>query len=238
MTSIDQPDKHGIRVVARRILVFVLVAMVLLTPLDLLHVVFGVRTAESDLYLTPLKFGLVGGVLGFLSFIIDPQPHRAKTSSTIFYGCCFASGYAATAMLSSNSLLVLLLAGLCLAQSFYMIKVSSSIKVLIETVPFALLLGTAGPLVEYIDVRLGGFNYRGTDGIPIWLPFLWTSGAFLLRALVGSTRGKAHVIAWLLTAVEPFAKFVVAMYNITVMSRERGLRRAWSTVMRQYGWKK
>jgi hypothetical protein len=235
--SIDQLNKQAVWVVIRRCLVFSLIAAILLTALDYLHIFFEVRTVGTNPYLTPIKFAAVGLFLSLLSFIIDSQPHKSKLTSTIVYGLIFALGYASTAIFSGNwPTLILIIAWFL--QAYLMVKFTSSIKELIETIPFALLLVVLGPLAEYLEVRQGLFSYRGSSSIPVWLPFLWANGAFFVRALVGSTRGKAHIIAWLLTAITPLVKVVViAMYFISAI-RERGWRSAWKTGLQLYGWKR
>jgi hypothetical protein len=239
-TSIDQLDRKSVWTVIRRCSVFTLVAGALLTALDFLHIIFGVRTIGAAPYLTPIKFAGVGFLLALLSFIIDPQPHKSKINSSIIYGTLFAIGYASTAIFP-GSIPIFILITLWFLQAYLMIKFNSSIKELIETIPFVVLLGTAGPLAEYIEVKKGLFYYVGATGIPGWLPLLWANGAFFLRALVGLTRGKAHIIAWLLTLIAPFARFIATGLFMFSVIRARGIVGAWHQryiVLQLYGWKK
>lgn len=236
--SIDQLTKREVWVIVRRILVFAGISAVLLTGLDALHVVFGVRTIGTQPWLTPVKFAVVGALLAFVSFILDARPHRARIFSTCFYGLVFSLSYAATALLPASTELTLLLVAAAVLQVAVMLGVTRGPIELVETVPFAVLLSTMGPLAEYIDVKLGGFSYRGTTGIPGWLPLLWGNGAFFVRALVGSTKGRAHVIAWLITAIAPIARFIAMLWYVVPKIRERGLRGAWNSGLRLYGFSK
>ncbi|HVI40647.1 MAG TPA: hypothetical protein VM577_08305 [Anaerovoracaceae bacterium] len=168
----------------KRILIFALVSALIITPLDFLQVLCGVRTWGTDPWLTPLKFALVGAVLGTLSYLLDPKPHPAKPWAVATHGLFFASGYLATCLFPNQFYILGALTVLLWIQdlvSRYHYKVSN-----VETFPFALVLITMGPLVELIDVKMGGFTYIAFPGtVPYWLPFLWVSGAFLTRALTG-----------------------------------------------------
>lgn len=185
----------------KRILIFALVASLVISPLDYLQVLFGIETA-GVLWLVPLKFALVGGVLGLLAQWIDPKAHPAKIQAVSIHAAMFSMAYIFTLVFSSAQLLIqigltMVLLGLVLAQEV----VSEEIQIVAhlekrfsiwEVVPFMILLGFCGPLVEWIDVKMSGFKYLATPGtIPMWLPLLWMNGSYFTRALVGRTQGLA-----------------------------------------------
>lgn len=165
----------------KRVIYFALFAMLLITPLDLLQVISGVRTLGTDPWLTPVKFALVGAILGGLASYLDPKPRPDGWQAVQYYGFIFSVTYIVTNIpinqITIFSLMVLFLLNTVLCDRWQVIK---------ESFPFCLLLGIMGPLLEYIDVRMGGFSYTSSPGtIPLWLPVLWFSGGFLVRALVG-----------------------------------------------------
>lgn len=168
----------------KRIGIFALVAMLVISPLDYLQVLTGVRTLGTNPLLTPLKFALVGAILGGLSYWLDPKPHPAKAQAVVIYGIGFAWAYMMTMMgLPLAATFVILSIGLGIQAYTSVAEFKVSLK---EVFPFFALLAIAGPLSEYIDVKMGGFTYNSAPGtIPYWLPLLWGSGAFFTRALVG-----------------------------------------------------
>lgn len=168
----------------KRIAVFALVAMLVISPLDFLQVLTGVRTLGTNPWLTPLKFALVGAILGGLSYWLDPKPHPAKTQAVVLYGFSFACAYIMTMVgVPSYLVFVALLINIIAQGIISIFEYNVSLK---EVLPFFILLAIAGPLSEYIDVKMGGFTYLSAPGtIPYWLPLLWGCGAFFTRALVG-----------------------------------------------------
>lgn len=167
----------------KRILIFALAASLLITPLDYLQVLCKVETADV-LWLVPLKFGLVGALLGGLSYLLDPKAHPDKIVAVLIFSSQFVLAYLAT--------LLLLPVGITLGIMIYFFAVQSLMAVrsfkfkVTEMLPFIALLAIAGPLVEWIGVKTGSFSYLQTPGtVPYWLPLLWANGAFFTRALVG-----------------------------------------------------
>lgn len=176
-------------------MIFAVMAMILISPLDYFQVLAGVRTLGTNPGLTPLKFAAVGGVLGVLSQWIDPWPHPARTPAVAIHAVMFAVAYLLTLLFPPFVWFTWVALALCLAsqqvislslQEFYHVENEFSIW---EVIPFIIFLGTVGPLVEWIEVRMGGFEYTSAPGtVPLWLPLLWMNGAYLVRALVGKTR--------------------------------------------------
>jgi hypothetical protein len=173
--------------VMRRVVLFVVAATLILTPLDLFQVVMGVRTLGTDPWLTPAKFAAVGLVLGLLSWHLDPDPHPSGKLAVLVHGTFFVLGYAATAIDApgTNTFLLVMFVISLLLQADWSHGSGVSTR---EVFPFLVLLFIAGPAVEAIDVKMGGFRYTHARLIPDWLPFLWASGAFLVRSLIGITR--------------------------------------------------
>lgn len=223
----------------KRIAVFVVVAALLLTPLDFLQAVFGVRTFGTSYWLTPIEFAAVGAALGLLSFSIDPAPHRARRGAVLVHLLLFVFAYASTLFMGDE-------AGFAIAASFVLQDVISDVFFGVrfgEVFPFALLLGIVGPGIEWIEVQRGEFSYPATQGtIPKWLPLLWLSGSFLVRALVGRTRKepRAEWFARFLTFVAPFARAVatVVFAFSPTQVRRLGFVGAWKMALRVYGWRR
>ena len=168
-----------------RVVVFTIVATLLLTPLDYLQVIFGVRTAGTDPYFTPLKFALVGFLLGLLSYKLDPKPVSSRSVYSIIFATSFAAGYIATTDIKDPTCLTIIFLFIIFCQSLLAWLMEISWK---EILPFFLLMAIVGPLAEYIDIRFGGFTYIGWTSIPYWLPLLWGSGSFLVRSLTGEEK--------------------------------------------------
>jgi hypothetical protein len=223
----------------KRVLIFTVVAALLLTPLDALQVIFNVRTLGTMPWLTPLKFALVGALLGLLSFKLDPCPHPAKIKAVVFHAVCFAIGYISTIVFGEQYHVIAALAVNILFQdliSKYYFRIS-----LIEIVPFFLLLSIAGPLAEWIDVKMGGFDYLSApNSIPLWLPLLWASGTYLTRSLVGKTRKEPKEYKWigkLVTFLAPVLRVFAALnYALTYDNIKRlGLIGSFKMAWRLYG---
>lgn len=226
----------------RRILIFTLVAALVLTPLDALHVLFGVRTLGPMPWITPLKFALLGGVLGFLSFCLAPKPHKAGTKAVVLHGLLFAAAYASTVIFVHPTHIIAALAVLYFIQdilSKYVFKVNN-----VEVFPFLLLLATVGPFLEWLSIRVGGFEYVSTPGtIPYWLPLLWASGAFFARSLVGREAREPGEYKWIghfITFIAPAAKAIAtAWYAFDPKNIKRlGFKGSIKMALRLYGWTK
>ena len=80
----------------KRILVFAIVAMMLITPLDALQVVGHVRTLGSRAWATPLEFAVVGCFLALATKWIEDRPHHATKWSVASDAALFGAGYVMT----------------------------------------------------------------------------------------------------------------------------------------------
>jgi hypothetical protein len=135
-------------------------------------------------WFVPLEFGLVGVAAGLVVPLIEraspgPTPRWSgarRVAELILFACLYLS----TALVEAGgaALLAAALGGLASARLVFgdwrgdWIYVTS-----------AAVLGPAG---EALLVALGVFDYLDPDfaGIPLWLPFLWANGGFLIRRLI------------------------------------------------------
>lgn len=167
----------------KRILVFAIVAMMLITPLDALQVVGGVRTLGTRAWATPLEFATVGCVLALLTKWIEEKVQRATKWSVASDAALFGAGYIMT-LLDPLGASLEVFVFLCAIIAIQIGRYWSSWK---KVIPLMLLLAVLGPTTEATLVHLGTFTYRNNIlfGVPYWLPLLWGSGAFLAQSLAG-----------------------------------------------------
>lgn len=165
-----------------RLVVAFLVAGTLLTPLDALQVRAGVITAGTLPSLAFLRFGILGVVLAAISAEVDPTPHPMGVRGIVEDVALFALGYAVTTLhlgsVATCAFLGAILLTLALLARMRHIPWW-------ELVPFVVVLGGGGTCLESIGAALGFYQYadRALDGVPLWLPLLWGSGAFAARDL-------------------------------------------------------
>lgn len=168
----------------KRILVFAVVATMLITPLDALQVVGGVRTLGTRAWATPLEFTLVGCLLAWATKWIEPKPEAASRWTIASDAALFGAGYIMTLLdpLGAAQEVFVFLSGVVLIQ---IVRYWSQLK---NVLPLFFLLAFAGPATEATLVHLGTFQYvnKVLFGVPYWLPLLWGSGAFLAQSLSGA----------------------------------------------------
>lgn len=174
--------------VLKRILVFMTVGTILCTPLDALQVVGGVRTLGSNSWATPLEFAIVGGLLGLITFWLDPTPKSATKWSVTIDIAIFAAIYLMTLLDGVGASLEVL----TFISGVMLIQIIRSFLYIREIFPLLLLLTIIGPVIEILLVHLGTFKYTHGSfyGVPMWLPLLWGSAAFFVRSLAGEMKNK------------------------------------------------
>lgn len=167
----------------KRILVFAIVAMMLITPLDALQVVGHVRTLGTRAWATPLEFAMVGCALALLTKWIEDKVQRTTKWSVASNAALFGAGYVMTLLDPLGASLEVFIF-LCAILIIQVGRYWTSWK---EVIPLMLLLAVAGPTAEATLVHLGTFEYKNNIlfGVPYWLPLLWGSGAFLAQSLAG-----------------------------------------------------
>lgn len=219
----------------QRIIVFIVVAAFLLTPLDYFQFLGGIRNLGENYWQTPLIFGALGGLIGLASFWLDPKPHPAKLKAVICHGIFFVAAYLST-LISSSSFTVLMIILFDIWIQDFISRLMFGVE-LLEIFPFIILLGM-GAVIEWVEVKLGRFSYLGFPGsIPIWLPFLWISGAFFTRSLVGKENKEPHQYKWLgpiIVILRPILK-LIAMMGYTVKNVKRlGCWGSWKMARQLY----